>query len=660
MLIPLGWTGSRVERVPLVSIVLLSGWSLAFLASWVLPGTQAQPIDAEVRPAVEFWRAHPELELPESLAQRLPLAVLRMPDPTAASNPAAAGERFALQTHLDALGAQATIGLEDSLWWAWGFLPRRGVFQAGLITSWWLHFGWVPLGIALFFFLSSAPLLEDRWSRPVFALFCLVSGALGNVLTLVLTSYPDRVVVGSSGLVSSILGATAFRFADRPAKLLWVLWRPVAQEAPGWFWAAPWLFLAVVQFRLGWISTVEWQTEIGLWCFGFLVAFVLQASGWEQRFIIPRLVETGAVPPGSLGRPSIAGHRADYRPALLVASLLAFAWLAPDWLAPPPPRPLAPRLGRLTVSSSPPGATIFVDGRTTGQTTPATLTGFRSNQSVLVTVKQYGFSSMPDRQSILVGDRETQVDFVLRAARQLVLRTEPTDARAYLDGQALGRTPVVLPPLAPGQSANIRVDKEGFLPQQQTLLAESETATLAEIRLRPARYIRVETDPTDASVFVDGYFTGLTPLERLAVPKQGEFDLRIEKAGYRTLHPSTPSNARALHFRLAQAQLLDLPLSSSERARAQGISQDRRRLKQALAAATEQQNRAEDLVGKVEADVYTTAGQRIRAQNQRDTAVQAVQTIRKELRQAEESLEDLRNEVLRRLEAAQRVVPYDP
>lgn len=97
------------------------------------------------------------------------------------------------------------------------------------------------------------------------------------------------------------------------------------------------------------------------------------------------------------------------------------------------------------------------------------------------------------------------------AGGRLVISTTPPGARLWLDGRAVGVSPMTLLQVAPGEH-ELRTSLKGHVPLQRTVVvAAGETASLRSTLLRTAQ-LDVITRPANATVLLDGEERGFTPL----------------------------------------------------------------------------------------------------------------------------------------------------
>jgi hypothetical protein len=125
---------------------------------------------------------------------------------------------------------------------------------------------------------------------------------------------------------------------------------------------------------------------------------------------------------------------------------------------------------------------------------------------------------------------------------RLVVESTPPGAQVFVDGRAVGRTPLTVPDLSRG-SYRVRVARDGFVGEERqvTISAARPTQSLAfdlgpvappaGPAASPAARLRIESRPAGARVFVDGKLVGITPLEIGDVPV-GQRGVSLQLEGY--------------------------------------------------------------------------------------------------------------------------------
>jgi outer membrane receptor for ferrienterochelin and colicins len=194
-----------------------------------------------------------------------------------------------------------------------------------------------------------------------------------------------------------------------------------------------------------------------------------------------------------------------------------------------------PRIARLRVETTPPGATLWLDRKNLGS----------------LGVSPRTFAAAPGEHLVIMaldGHREETRTVTLTRGAEVVLRvpltlrtgplsisSRPAGAvvrRGDADGPVLGTTPVHLAlPIGPTQ---LHLAAPGHEPAQPTVVI-SETATitldLALATIPPPRgRVRVETNVAAALVLVDGKEAGFSPL--VVSVDEGPHEVRVQKPGY--------------------------------------------------------------------------------------------------------------------------------
>jgi len=126
-------------------------------------------------------------------------------------------------------------------------------------------------------------------------------------------------------------------------------------------------------------------------------------------------------------------------------------------------------VGNISVSSSPLGALVYLDGTSTGTTTPAKIESVTSG-SHIVLLKLTGYQDYP--QSVTVSDNATStVSATLTALAtttteaitngSIYVESNPTNAAVYLNTEYQGKTPVTLSNITRGYY-RVVVQKTGY------------------------------------------------------------------------------------------------------------------------------------------------------------------------------------------------------
>ncbi len=146
----------------------------------------------------------------------------------------------------------------------------------------------------------------------------------------------------------------------------------------------------------------------------------------------------------------------------------------------------------LVIGSSPPGATVIVDGDRSSQLTPARIEGFTVGGRHDVRLERDGYRSHTESLSIAgmaneQGVVEVRRQFVLqRSQGTLVVTSDPPEAEVYLDGRYIGDTPLTKPNIKRKERrVSLLIRKQGFIEKRENLDWGKETTVKVKVKLTP-------------------------------------------------------------------------------------------------------------------------------------------------------------------------------
>ena len=171
--------------------------------------------------------------------------------------------------------------------------------------------------------------------------------------------------------------------------------------------------------------------------------------------------------------------------------------------------------GAIYVTSSPPGATVTVDG-SASQFTPATFSAVTAGDHN-VQIAKSGFQTTSKTVNVLPG-QTTAVDFSLApiaVTGSLQLTSFPSGADIYVDGVFKGETGVVIGNLAPG-THSVMLRLAGYQDWTGTVEIQPNQVTILSVDLSPGSRsantgsITVTSTPIGATILLGGEFQGFT------------------------------------------------------------------------------------------------------------------------------------------------------
>jgi membrane associated rhomboid family serine protease len=192
---------------------------------------------------------------------------------------------------------QASSGALQSFIQAWGVVPRE--YSAGrdlapliplpfwstLITSMFLHGGWMHLGGNMLFLWVFGDNIERRLGHARFLVFYLVCGVAAALAHIMFNSSSNIPTVGASGAISGILGAYMLLF---PQNRVRVLTGYGVTAVPAVFMLGLWILIQFVN-GIGEIANtpetggVAYVAHIGGFVAGMLLVGLLGGRRSRQR-----------------------------------------------------------------------------------------------------------------------------------------------------------------------------------------------------------------------------------------------------------------------------------------------------------------------------------------------------------------------------------------
>jgi hypothetical protein len=202
-------------------------------------------------------------------------------------------------------------------------------------------------------------------------------------------------------------------------------------------------------------------------------------------------------------------------------------------LPPPGARAQGACTGWIAAESAPEdGAAIVLDGKDTGQMTPATLKGVSCGQHTIELRKKH---FVVDKKIVGVTSGEVvkaRVTLVPNYA-PLEIRTDPTAAEVEIDGRKAGKAPIRIKRMTAGAHTLTARMPDYHDSVRKFKLLPGKPLDL-QVKLLPAfGSIRIDAKKIkDAEVFVDDDALGTTPIELKRIVS-GAHSVRVVKEGYK-------------------------------------------------------------------------------------------------------------------------------
>lgn len=295
ILVPIGRDDAVIDRHAWISYGIIALNVIAFIITGHLSrSSRVAEIGTIWQQAVQYAYTHPGVSIPLEMTIALDprvnarLSESRNRAPGSFISETEQGEMNRLANEaVKALGTLPTI--------RFGYVPRNGGVLP-LFTSLFVHAGFFHLlGNLLFFFLSG-PFIEDVFGRPLFVGLYLTGGVMATMSYAL--RHPDSTIplVGASGAIAAVMGAYFVRFFRSRIELLFIpfLLRPAFHFRfflPAFVVLPAWLLQQLLQAASEKNAGVAFTAHIGGFVYGVVVAIVIRATRFEERFVRPVVLE---------------------------------------------------------------------------------------------------------------------------------------------------------------------------------------------------------------------------------------------------------------------------------------------------------------------------------------------------------------------------------
>jgi hypothetical protein len=165
----------------------------------------------------------------------------------------------------------------------------------------------------------------------------------------------------------------------------------------------------------------------------------------------------------------------------------------------------------------------------------------QAGEVVLELIKD-GYRPVKTTMRLSAGLRESVTPVLTPIPGSLTVVSIPPGARAYVNNQFRGETPVSLENLEPG-SYRVRAELDGYEPVARDVVLDRDGRAVEEFRLeRNSGTFEITTEPAGVQVFVDGKEMGATParpdVEKISDPLKvdlltiGHHEVLLKRPGY--------------------------------------------------------------------------------------------------------------------------------
>lgn len=195
------------------------------------------------------------------------------------------------------------------------------------------------------------------------------------------------------------------------------------------------------------------------------------------------------------------------------------------------PVALEAKTGSLSVSSTPPGAAIQLDGEATGEVTPFTIADLPANQRHEVTLSLAGYNPQVFPAVEVFADSVVSLAHSFSKRRQNVtVESVPVGALVFVDGRQQDEVTPVIVTLSFGMH-ELRVSKEGYHDhEEQVTVPVAGGRVQARLEQMPPGMLKVVTIP-DGEVEVDGKVVSSGKMHHDIELAVGRYSVTLRRAG---------------------------------------------------------------------------------------------------------------------------------
>ncbi len=234
-------------------------------------------------------------------------------------------------------------------------------------------------------------------------------------------------------------------------------------------------------------------------------------------------------------------------PWILLAIVLLSAAGGLAWVLTRPSAPVEPTgPGVIAITSTPPGAAIWIDGERRSDRTPSTIRELPVGATYSVKLTHEGYAPHTERVELTEAAPASELTITLRrpsASDYAVIRvrTIPSGAQILLDGRDTGSTtPGTVAEVTPGVAHTLALALEGYVTHNETVTLEAgQVAELSfELDRMPLQagesIVRIVTDPPTARVQFDGEWHESGSPYEFRVPTRN-YRIAVARNGFRTV-----------------------------------------------------------------------------------------------------------------------------
>ena len=292
---PIGHEDQIVQRMPYITIAIIFFNILIFLFTSQSMKINQKICQEKMVNIVNFYNAHPSLDI-DKIAKEHELGVIReflphseksipMYDKDSTSND---------QTLFVELIKEYNQAAQSSPYYKYGLVPKDPKLF-NYLSSIFMHGGFFHLLFNMIFLWLVGCNIEDRWGRPLYLGFYLISGITASWAHILF--FPNSLIplIGASGAIAGCMGAFMVMMYKTKIRIFYLIWIiairsgtfEVSTLVALPFWLAQQLYYALSNNSVG--GGVAFWAHIGGFIFGAIAASAIIKAKIEEKFIKPKI-----------------------------------------------------------------------------------------------------------------------------------------------------------------------------------------------------------------------------------------------------------------------------------------------------------------------------------------------------------------------------------
>jgi membrane associated rhomboid family serine protease len=295
MLIPLRHENMQGRRWPVITFGIIALNAIVFLGTHGTIDKQGPELGQVKIHLVLLAAMHPELKIPEKAQEFITYAQTKnAPLWKEAQRPnrdvfdswdakiRIQDDQDVLQQEMDSLGESYAELSSSSLLNRYAFIPAHPTLLS-MVTSIFLHGGWLHIIGNMWFLWLAGAILEDTWGRLVYPAFYLIAGVLACQVHAMVNVGSFTPTIGASGAIAGLMGAFLVRFPTTKIEMGYLFFYRFYRFKMAAYWLLPvWLLIEILYGTTGLSSGVAHWAHIGGFAFGALIAVAIRKTGLEQ------------------------------------------------------------------------------------------------------------------------------------------------------------------------------------------------------------------------------------------------------------------------------------------------------------------------------------------------------------------------------------------